>query len=216
MSLSTTGKLIVIEGLEGAGKSTAVNLIVDLLAKRGIPSITTREPGGTEIGEILRTILKNPDYKQTLDNRSELLLMYVSRIQLLEQVIKPALKKDIWVIADRFEMSTLAYQGGGRGLDRSMINHLSAFCLQGFKPDLTLYLDICPEIGMQRARSRGEFDRIEQQSIDFFHRIYESYQLLIHEYPNVVKIDANAELKTVKLSIQRAITVFFEQLRTKE
>lgn len=109
---SLTGKLIVIEGLEGAGKSTAVNLVVELLSQKKISTITTREPGGTKIGEILRSIIKNPEYNNVLDDRSELLLLYAARIQLIEQVIKPALNAGQWVIADRFELSTLAYQGG--------------------------------------------------------------------------------------------------------
>lgn len=141
------GKLIVIEGLEGAGKSTAVDTLVTLLSEAGISAITTREPGGTEIGEQLRSIIKNPQYKNILDDKSELLLLYTARTQLLEEVIKPALKKGCWVIADRFELSTRAYQGGGRGLNLNVINQLSEFCLDGFKPDLTLYLDISPEQG---------------------------------------------------------------------
>lgn len=95
-----TGKLIVIEGLEGAGKSTAVNLVVELLSQKKISTITTREPGGTTIGEILRSIIKNPEYNNVLDDRSELLLLYAARIQLIEQVIKPALSQGQWVIAD--------------------------------------------------------------------------------------------------------------------
>ncbi|KTD82301.1 dTMP kinase [Legionella waltersii] len=212
MPSNANGKLIVIEGIEGAGKSTAVNVIVDILATKGIPYITTREPGGTEIGEILRSIIKDPANKHTLDNRSELLLMYVSRIQLLEQVIKPTLKQGVWVIADRFEMSTFAYQGGGRGLDVAMIQQLSNFCLQGFKPDLTIYLDISPELGMQRAQTRGQFDRIEQQSIDFFHRIYDSYQNLLKNAPDIIQIDASPQLDRVKLSVEKAITQYIEQL----
>lgn len=124
MSLKT-GKLIVIEGLEGAGKSTAVATVADLLTQAGIKTITTREPGGTEVGEQLRSIIKNPKYKDILDDKSELLLLYTARVQLLEEVIKPALQ-GTWVIADRFELSTMAYQGGGRGLSQAMI-HLSEF-----------------------------------------------------------------------------------------
>lgn len=166
--LFSTGKLIVIEGLEGAGKSTAIKTVIELLEKRHIKTLTTREPGGTVIGEILRDLIKNPEYRDILDDRSELLLLYTARIQLLEEVIKPSLRQGIWVIADRFELSTMAYQGGGRGLDQEVINQLSSFALRGFKPDLTLYLDIGPEEGMTRVKSRGEIDRIEQQSIDFF------------------------------------------------
>ncbi len=204
------GKLIVIEGLEGAGKSTAVNTVVDLLAERQIKTITTREPGGTAIGEILRNLIKNPEYRDVLDDRSELLLLYTARIQLLKQVIEPALQKGMWVIADRFELSTMAYQGGGRGLDQEMIRHLSSFSLQGLKPDLTLYLDISPEEGMRRVKSRGTLDRIEQQSIEFFHRVHDSYLQYIKMNPYVVRINAALPLKNVQLALQKAINEFIE------
>ncbi|KTD06423.1 thymidylate kinase [Legionella gratiana] len=207
---SSNGKLIVIEGLEGAGKSTAVNTLIDLLANRRIKTITTREPGGTAIGEILRNLIKNPDYRDVLDDRSELLLLYTARIQLLKQVIEPALQRGIWVIADRFELSTMAYQGGGRGLDQEMIKHLSSFSLQGLKPDLTLYLDISPEEGMQRVKSRGSLDRIEQQSIEFFHRVHESYLRHIRMNANIVSINARLPLQDVQLAIQNVINEFIE------
>jgi len=207
---SLTGKLIVIEGLEGAGKSTAVNVIIDFLSEFNIKTITTREPGGTEIGEQLRSIIKNPEYSDVLDDRSELLLLYTARIQLIEQIIKPALNQGHWVRADRFELSTKAYQGGGRGLDSKMIQNLSSFCLRGFKPDLTLYLDISPESGMQRAKSRGAFDRIEQQSIDFFHRVHESYMQYVKADPDIVVIDASLSLQDVRHAIQKILIQFVE------
>lgn len=207
---SLNGKFVVIEGLEGAGKSTALNTVIDLLAKRQIKTITTREPGGTEIGEVLRNLIKNPEYHDVLDDCSELLLLYTARIQLLEQVIKPTLQQGVWVIADRFELSTMAYQGGGRGLEQEMINHLSSFSLQGFKPDVTLYLDISPEEGMQRVKSRGELDRIEQQSIAFFHRVHESYLRYIKMSSNMVIINARLPLLEVQLAIQKAMNEFIE------
>ena len=204
------GKLIAIEGLEGAGKSTAVHTVIDLLSKLNIKSIITREPGGTAVGEILRAVIKNPEYKEVLDDKSELLLLYTSRIQLVEQVIKPALRQGLWVVADRFELSTLAYQGGGRGLDLNMIKRLSAFCLRGFKPDLTVYLNITPELGMQRARLRGAFDRIEQQSIDFFYRVYEAYTQQIKTDTNIIIIDASRSLDEMQHEIQKAVNQFIE------
>lgn len=207
---TTTGKLIVIEGLEGAGKSTAVNTVIDFLAEHHIKTITTREPGGTAIGETLRTIIKNTDYKDILDDRSELLLFYAARIQLLEQVIKPTLQQGTWVIADRFELSTLAYQGGGRGLDLAMIKALSAFCLNGFTADLTLYLEISPALGMQRAKLRGEFDRIELQAMDFFNRVHATYKQEIANNPHCVVIDASQELPMVQQTIRHAMQHFIE------
>lgn len=209
---SLTGKLIVIEGLEGAGKSTVLKCINNLLAQRGISTLTTREPGGTPIGELLRNIIKNPDYKDILDDRSELLLLYTARIQLIKEVIKPALSQGRWVIADRFELSTRAYQGGGRGIDSELINSLSEFCLNGFKPDLTLYLDITPEMGMQRAKARGNFDRIEQQSINFFHRVYQMYQLLIENNPEIVKIDASKSVEEVNSEVQKVVNNYIDYI----
>lgn len=210
---SLTGKLIVIEGLEGAGKSTAINTVIELLREKHIQTLTTREPGGTAIGEILRDLIKNPEYRDVLDDRSELLLLYAARVQLLEEVIKPALRRGIWIIADRFELSTRAYQGGGRRLDQELIEQLSSFALKGFKPDLTLYLDITPEEGMKRVKSRGEFDRIEQQSIDFFHRVHESYRHHVGMSSNTVTIDARQPLSKVQQAIQKAIDEFIEQQR---
>lgn len=205
------GKLIVIEGLEGAGKSTAIDTVLNLLKHKNISAITTREPGGTEIGEQLRKIIKNPQYKDNLDDKSELLLLYASRVQLIEEVIKPALREGIWVIADRFELSTLAYQGGGRGLNQEMIKQLSSFCLNGFKPDLTLYLDLSPELGIQRAQLRGQFDRIEQQTIDFFHKVHQTYLHCIEKQDLIVTIDASLPLLKVQEHIKEALQQFLEQ-----
>lgn len=210
---SLNGKLIVIEGLEGAGKSTAVNNVIEILSQHHITTITTREPGGTPIGEILRNLIKNPEYSGVLEDKTELLLLYAARIQLIEQTIKPALREGKWVIADRFELSTIAYQGGGRGLDLQMIKNLSAFCLDGFKPDLTLYLDISPETGMQRAKQRGAFDRIEQQAIEFFHRVHEAYISQVDLNPDIVSIDASLPLKDVCYAIQNAVNQFIEHVR---
>lgn len=208
--MPTTGKLIVIEGLEGAGKSTAINTVITLLSELNIDSITTREPGGTVVGELLRSIIKNPDYKNTLDDRSELLLLYAARTQLIEEIIKPALAKGCWVVADRFELSSFAYQGGGRGLDDAFIEQLSSFCLQGFQPDLTLFLDISPEQGMQRAQLRGQFDRIEQQSIDFFHRVHQAYMARTDSSPNMIRIDASQPLEQVQSAVRDAVCQFVE------
>lgn len=207
------GKFIVIEGLEGAGKSSAVKIVLDDLSQRSIPSITTREPGGTAIGELLRNIIKNPEYSEVLQDKTELLLLYAARLQLIEQVIKPALEEGYWVIADRFELSTLAYQGGGRCLDKDFIQQLSQFSLNGFKPDLTLYLDISPELGLQRAQLRGALDRIEQQTIDFFHRVNAQYKEKIKNNPKVVIIDASLSLEDVTMAIRKHLELFIKQVR---
>lgn len=207
---STIGKLIVVEGLEGAGKSTAIQALIDVLNKKNITFLVTREPGGTAIGEVLRGVIKNPEYTGVIQDKTELLLLYASRIQLITEVIKPALAQGTWIIADRFELSTLAYQGGGRGIDMQMIKNLSAFCLNGFKPDLTLYLDISPEIGMHRAKQRGQFDRIEKQEIDFFHKVHQAYLQCISEDPKIISINASLSLEEVIAAIQKVLIQFIE------
>lgn len=210
MTFVQPGRLIVVEGLEGAGKSTAVKTLIKLLNRYGLNAITTREPGGTAVGELLRSIIKDPKHKETLDDRSELLLLYAARIQLAQEVIKPALVHGTWVIADRFELSSLAYQGGGRQLGDEIINTLSAFALNGFKPDLTLFLDLSPELGMQRALQRGAFDRIEQAGIDFFHRVHAAYLKNIAVNPDTVIIDASQPLASVQRLIEHAVSQFIE------
>lgn len=205
-----SGKLIVIEGLEGAGKSTAVNTVINFLKQHHIPTLTTREPGGTPIGEVLRQVIKNPENKGILHDKSELLLMYAARIQLVEQVIKPALQQGTWVIADRFELSTLAYQGGGRGIDEKIINQLSNFALDGFKPDLILYLDIHPEEGMKRVKKRGEADRIEQQSMDFFLRVHDSYKRHVQINAKAITVDASRSTTEVHQVIEKILRDFIE------
>lgn len=210
MTFVQSGRLIVVEGLEGAGKSTAVKTLIKLLNGYGLNAITTREPGGTAVGELLRSIIKDPKYKETLDDRSELLLLYAARIQLVQEVIKPALALGTWVIADRFELSSLAYQGGGRQLGDDIINTLSAFALNGFKPDLTLFLNLSPELGMKRALQRGAFDRIEQAGIDFFHRVHAAYLTSIAANPDTVIIDASQPLASVQRSIESAVSQFIE------
>jgi dTMP kinase len=194
------GLFIVVEGMEGAGKSTIIQAIKEFLDGEQIVSVFTREPGGTELGEKIRAIIK-ADSTEEISARSELLLMYASRVQLFERVIYPALLRGDWVIADRFELSSYAYQGGGRQLDKKFIQNLSFFCLQGFKPDLTFFLDVPPEEGMQRAKARGAFDRIEQESSDFFARVYHSYLEAIQTDERICSIDATKNITDVKREV---------------
>lgn len=194
------GHLIAVEGLEGAGKSTALHTIKCFLTERVPSLITTREPGGTRVGEVIRKLIKEPS-SELLDSRAELLLLYAARIQLVEQVIRPALREGNWVLADRFELSTFAYQGGGRKLSQDSIAQLSSFCLNDFKPDLILFLDISPETGLQRARKRGKSDRIEQEALSFFKDVYDCYHQCIKDMDNVVVIDASQPLDDVQQDI---------------
>jgi len=206
----TQGRFLVVEGLEGAGKTTALQTIEKYLAPRVPELVITREPGGTHAGELIRALLKQ-SAEEPLDARAELLLFYAARVQLLERVILPALARGAWVLADRFELSSFAYQAGGRGLDRGFIESLSHFCLQGFRPDLTLFLDISPELGLQRAVSRGKMDRIEQESIDFFHTVHNKYHDEIRHYGRVESIDATQAKSSVQDAILNTLTHYFQE-----
>ena len=198
-----TGKFIVIEGLEGAGKTTAINTVARILKQHHIADLQfTREPGGTPIAEALRNIIKNGLDNEPLTDKAELLMLYAARIQLVDNVIKPALKMGKWVIGDRHDLSTQAYQGGGRQIDKVFIETLQAQVLGNFKPDLTLYLDIAPELGLMRARSRGQLDRIEQQSLPFFERIRQRYLQLAQRDNTIVTIDANKSIEEVTTQIE--------------
>ncbi|PXZ08230.1 dTMP kinase [Gilliamella apicola] len=203
------GKFIVIEGLEGAGKTTAINTVARVLNQHQICDLQfTREPGGTPIAEALRNIIKNGLDNEPLTNKAELLMLYAARIQLVENVIKPALKIGKWVIGDRHDLSTQAYQGGGRELDRIFIETLQTQVLGNFKPDLTLYLDISPELGLKRARSRGQLDRIEQQSLAFFERIRQRYLELAERDNTIVTIDAAKSIAEVTAQIETTLNAW--------
>ncbi len=208
MSL-TPGRFIVIEGLEGAGKTTAIKTIKRVLTDLDIKFITTREPGGTHVGEMVRRIVKDATVEEFLDPRAELLLFYAARVQLLEHVIKPALQRGCWVIADRFELSSFAYQGGGRGLDMNTLQMLSSFCVQECKPDLTIFLDVDPKLGLERALKRSKLDRMEQESLAFFKLVYHSYHEHLKKMSNVVRIDANHPLPVVQHLLRTKLSHVF-------
>ena len=207
-----TGKFIVIEGLEGAGKTTAVNTVTRILNQYHICDLQfTREPGGTPIAEALRNLIKNGLDDEPLTDKAELLMLYAARIQLIDNVIKPALNAGKWVIGDRHDLSTQAYQGGGRQLDKVFITTLKEQVLGNFKPDLTLYLDIEPQIGLMRARARGELDRIEQQSLPFFERIRQRYLELANQDETIFTIDASKSINQVTMQIEQILTTWLTQ-----
>ncbi|ATY77555.1 MULTISPECIES: dTMP kinase [Aeromonas] len=198
-------KFIVIEGLEGAGKSSAVRYVTDYLQRHGINRIEcTREPGGTPLAERMRAIVKEV-HDERLTIEAELLLMYASRVQLVETRIKPALADGVWVVGDRHDLSSQAYQGGGRGIDAQLIGAIKQAVLGNFKPDLTLYLDIDPALGLQRARHRGELDRIELEQLSFFERTRTRYLELAAKDDSIVVIDAAQTPEQVKTSIECAL-----------
>ncbi len=207
-----SAKFIVIEGLEGAGKSTAIASVTATLQDVGIDRIThTREPGGTVLAEKMRALVKEEHPGEALQDMSELLLMYAARVQLIETVIKPALESGTWVVGDRHDMSSQAYQGGGRQISAATMSALKQTVLGGFKPDLTLYLDIDPRVGLERARGRGELDRIEKMDISFFERTRARYLELAAQDPTVVTINAEQSIADVACDIRRALVTWLEQ-----
>lgn len=202
---------IVIEGLEGAGKTTARDVVVETLRDLGVNDLLfTREPGGTALAEKLRSLVL--DIKsvgdEVITDKAEVLMFYAARVQLVETVIKPALASGQWVIGDRHDLSTQAYQGGGRGIDRTMLATLRDAVLGDFRPNLTLYLDVTPEVGLKRARARGDLDRIEQESLNFFNRTRARYLELAAADDSIITVDATQPLEKVMSDIRTAVTAW--------
>lgn len=205
-------KFIVIEGLEGAGKTSAIQTVVDTLKQQGITDLAfTREPGGTPLAEKLRELIKQGIKGEKVTDKAELLMLYAARVQLVENVIKPALAQGKWVIGDRHDLSSQAYQGGGRGIDKALMKSLRDTVLADFKPDLTLYLDLDPAVGLARARARGELDRIEKESMDFFYRTRERYLALAKEDASIITIDASQDIDKVQANIRDVLNQWLTQ-----
>jgi len=204
------GMFIVVEGMEGAGKSSAIVVVEQVIQEYGHAFINTREPGGTPLAESLRDIVKSAGHEEHLTQETELLLMYASRSQLLANRILPALERGQWVIGDRHDLSSQAYQGGGRGFDNQVMDAIAKVTLKGFKPDLTLYLDIEPKIGLSRAKARGELDRIELEKLDFFERVRNKYCQLADDNDDIRTIDANQSMEKVHQDIRHQLHCFFK------
>jgi dTMP kinase len=168
------GRFITLEGGEGAGKTTMMERVAAWLEQSGYRVIETREPGGTELAEKLRDILLDRN-NLLLSGKAELLLMFSARAQHLDELIRPALARGDWVLCDRFTDATWAYQGGGRGLPREDIETLETLVHGDLQPDLTLLLDLPVEQGLQRAFRRGQADRFEQETPEFFQRVRKAY-----------------------------------------
>lgn len=177
------GKFITFEGGEGAGKTTLINRVYETLKKRKQHVLQTRAPGGSKVGEAIREILL---HKQdfAIGKSCELLLFLADRAQHVEEVIAPALKKGLIVLCDRFNDSTIAYQGGARGFGEEKVNELCSFASSGLKPHLTLYLDIDPKIGFERRKKGGfEHDRIESEELSFHQKIRDSFHKIARKEP---------------------------------
>ena len=202
-------KFITLEGIEGSGKTSSIKSITNLLDDKGISYVVTREPGGSTIGSELRSILLDP--QTNISSEVELMLMLADRKDHVEQVILPNLKKGNWVISDRFMDSSFAYQGGGRKLDKKMIDSFSR-SLNLPIPDLTLLFNVSVEISLLRVKARGNLDRFEQEEIDFHNRIREAYLELAEQNVNRIQIiDSSQAIEDMLKNVEEKIKNLFNE-----
>jgi dTMP kinase len=209
-SVLGTGKLITLEGGEGAGKSTVLATVRELLVARGIDAVVTREPGGTPAGEAIRAVLLDPALRG-LCAETELLLMFASRAQLVRELVRPALAAGRWVLSDRFTDASFAYQGGGRGQPIVRIAELERWAAGDIRPDLTLLLDLPVADGLKRANGRGAADRIEMENVEFFERVRAAYRQRAMDEPQRFRvIDAGQPLDRVLAQVRAAVAAFLD------
>jgi dTMP kinase len=203
------GRFITVEGLDGAGKSTQLELAGTFLRQRGIPLCVTREPGGTTLGERLRALLL--DSKQALHPETEALLMFAARREHIHEVIEPALARGDWVLCDRFTDASYAYQAGGSGVPWEKIGALEAWVQGALEPDLTLYFDVSPERGRARAGAIKTPDRFEQEQADFHARVRAAYLQRAQDAPGRIRvIDANGSVDEVSSAMREILLSFCE------
>lgn len=201
----TRGRFITLEGCEGVGKSSNLAFARQFLEDKGCSVLITREPGGTELAEKIRSLLLDKN-TEAVTPSAELLMIFAARAQHIAHVIEPALQRGQWVLSDRFTDASYAYQGGGRGVGIDAIRWLEQFVQGDLRPDLTLLLDAPVEIGMQRAKRRGDFDRFEQEQWAFFERVRQAYLQLSTVHKKRIKvIDASQSLKKVQQAITMSI-----------
>jgi dTMP kinase len=204
------GKLIVFEGIDGCGKTTQLQHLYQWLADRGsgqCPVLMTKEPGATQWGQSIRSLLLNPPFREPLDPYAELLLYEADRAQHVQTVLKPQLEAGAIILCDRHTDSTLAYQGYGRGLDLDTITYLNQIATQGLTSDLTLWLDVAVPVSRRRLVARGQADRMEQtdEQTDgqFYDRVRQGFAQLSQQYPQrIVRVEADAAEEEVAATIQ--------------
>ncbi len=204
--MADRGRFVTVEGIEGAGKSTQMDVIRQYLEERGISVVMTREPGGAPLSEAVRTLLLDPD-NRGMSSDTELLLVFAARAEHLHKVIRPALESGDWVLSDRFTDATFAYQGGGRGIEAARIAILEEWVQGRLRPDMTLLLDVPVETGMTRIAGRGKPDRFEREDRQFFQRIRDSYlQRAAAEPQRIRLIDARAPVQKVSREALAAVS----------
>lgn len=198
------GKFITLEGIDGAGKSTQLAWIIELLQRAGLTAVVTREPGGTPLGEQLRALLL--DKSITMHPETEALLMFAARREHLDKVILPALAQGRWVISDRFADASFAYQGGGRGLASDKLVVLEQWTQGALQPDLTLYFDVPVALGQQRVGQIKAADRFEKEQAGFFQRVRAAYLDRAGQFPDRIKcIDSSQSLMEVKAAVEQTL-----------
>ena len=204
------GRFITVEGSEGAGKSTNISVLCAALDAEGIDYYCTREPGGTAFAEEIRELLLKPR-EERFDNLTELLLIFAARRQHVVNVIQPRITTGQWVVCDRFTDATYAYQGSGRGLPLEWIDTLRLWVQGSLEPDITLYLDLAPEVGAARIADR-ELDRLEREQRAFFEAVRQGYLELASRNSRIRIIDASQNLTDVGRQVRAAIEEFLRSL----
>jgi dTMP kinase len=203
LNASSQGKFITFEGIDGAGKSTHIAAVADLIRSRGFNVVSTREPGGTHLGERLRELLLH----ETMHLETEALLMFAARREHLAQVIEPALARGAWVVCDRFSDATYAYQGGGRGLDKTKFAELEQWVHGHLQPDLTFLFDLPPAVAGERIAAQGrERDKFEQERVDFHVRVRQAYLERAAASPQRIRvINADQSLDCIKKLVEETV-----------
>ena len=195
------GRFLTLEGIDGAGKSSHLTWIAEHLRARGATVCITREPGGTALGERLRSLLLDP--QQQVSHETEALLMFAARNEHLAAVIRPALARGEWVLCDRFTDATFAYQGYGRGIPLQRLEILEQWVHGDLQPDLTLYFDVPIEVARERLDAARAADRFEQEKADFFSRVREGYLSRARQYPGRIRVlDSSVPLERVRSAIR--------------
>jgi len=204
MDVKGQGRFIVLEGIEGAGKTTQLPLLRDYLTSLGLHVITTLEPGGTAVGRHIREVILDPRHKD-MTSVAELLLYHAARAQHVEELVRPTLKSGSWVLCDRFSDSTLAYQGYGRGLDRNLLERLDGISTGGLVPDLVLILDLDVETGLNRNSDAGKRDRMELESIEFHKKVREGFHQIVKEKPHAVLVSAEGTPEDIHARVREVV-----------
>lgn len=197
---SSRGKFITFEGIDGAGKSTHIATVVELLRQKGFEVVATREPGGTSLGEKLRELLLH----EPMHLETEALLMFAARREHLAQVIEPALARGAWVVCDRFSDATYAYQGGGRGLDKTKFLALEQWVHGHLQPELTFLFDLPPDVASERLAKDGrDLDKFEKELVDFHVRVRQAYLERAASAPSrIVVINAGQPIESIKKEVE--------------